>query len=105
MAAAPDSRRRPAVLIADDHIVWRCGLRDVLEPTLEVVAEAGEGGEAVEKAQAWQPDPVVMDILMPGMDGIATARRIKEAFPRPRSDENERRRRVCREPSSWMDGQ
>ena len=69
------------VLIADDHIVWRRGLRDVLEPEFEVVAEASEGNEAVEKALASRPDVVVMDISMPGMDGIAAARQIKESLP------------------------
>ncbi|HLG71506.1 MAG TPA: response regulator transcription factor [Chloroflexota bacterium] len=69
------------VLIADDHIVWRRGLKDVLEPQFQVVCEASEGNEAVEKALACKPDVVVMDIRMPGMDGIAAARRIKEAIP------------------------
>jgi len=53
----------------------------VLEPTFEVLAEAGEGGEAVDKALACKPNVVVMDVFMPGMDGITAARRIKEALP------------------------
>lgn len=69
------------VLIADDHEVWRRGLRDVLEPTFQVVSEASEGNEAVTKALASRPDVVVMDISMPGMDGIAAARKIKESLP------------------------
>jgi DNA-binding NarL/FixJ family response regulator len=69
------------VLIADDHAVWRRGLRDVLEPTFEIVAEAGEGSEAVNQAIATRPDVVVMDISLPGMDGIAAAREIKESLP------------------------
>ena len=69
------------VLIADDHIVWRRGLRDILEPDFEVVSEAGEGREAVDKAVSSRPDVVIMDISMPGMDGIAAARQIKECLP------------------------
>ncbi len=61
------------VLIADDHAVWRRGLRDVLEPTFEIVAEAGEGSEAVSQAIATRPDVVVMDISLPGM--------VKESLP------------------------
>jgi len=69
------------VLIADDHTVWRRGLRDVLEPTFEVVSEASEGNDAVEKAIAYRPDVVIMDVSMPGMDGIAAARQIRECLP------------------------
>ena len=69
------------VLIADDHPIWRRGLREILEPTFTVVSEASEGGEAVDKALACRPDVVVMDISMPGMDGIAATRQIKEAQP------------------------
>ena len=69
------------VLIADDHTVWRRGLRGILEPTFEVVSEAGEGHEAVEKALASRPDVVVTDVSMPGMDGIAAARQIRESLP------------------------
>jgi DNA-binding NarL/FixJ family response regulator len=69
------------VLIADDHAVYRMGLRDLLEPEFKVISEATEGAEAVEKAQKQQPDVVVMDINMPGMDGIAAAKQIKQCCP------------------------
>src|SRR5690242_3111158 len=69
------------VLIADDHAVYRMGLRDLLEPEFKVVSEATEGAEAVKKAQQAKPDVVVMDINMPGMDGIAAAKQIKECCP------------------------
>ncbi|MGI9149099.1 MAG: response regulator [Chloroflexota bacterium] len=72
---------RPRVLIADDHIVWRRGLRSVLEGSCDIICEAAEGNEAVKEALASQPDVVVMDIRMPGMDGLAAARQIKESLP------------------------
>lgn len=69
------------VLIADDHAVYRMGLRDLLEPEFKVVSEATEGAEAVEKAEKQQPDVVVMDINMPGMDGIEAAKQIRNKCP------------------------
>lgn len=73
---------RNTVLIADDHPVFRRGLRDLLESSYQVVCEAREGGEAVEKALAQRPDVVIMDIGLPGMDGIEAARQIKEQLPK-----------------------
>ena len=72
---------KPTVLIADDHAVYRMGLRDLLQPEFNVISEATEGSEAVEKAQKQKPDVVVMDINMPGLDGIAAAKQIKECCP------------------------
>jgi two-component system, NarL family, response regulator DegU len=69
------------VLIADDHAVYRMGLRDLLEPAFKVISEATEGSEAVDKAVKQNPDVVVMDINMPGMDGIAAAKQIRESCP------------------------
>jgi len=84
MTAPTSSMPHPTtarVVVADDHIVWRQGLRSILEPTFEVVGEAGEGHEAVDQALAARPDVVIMDISMPGMDGIAACRRIREQLP------------------------
>jgi DNA-binding NarL/FixJ family response regulator len=69
------------VLIADDHAVYRMGLRDLLEPEFKVISEATEGAEAVEKAEKQKPDVVVMDINMPGLDGIAAAKQIRQCCP------------------------
>ena len=71
------------VLIADDHALMRMGLKALLEtqPDIETVGEASDGTEAVRKARKSPPDVVIMDILMPGTDGIEATRRITEALP------------------------
>ncbi len=67
------------ILLADDHAVVRRGLRMVLdaEPDLEVVAEAGDGLEAVETAVAQDVDLAVLDVSMPGLTGIQAARELR----------------------------
>ena len=71
------------VLITDDHKVVRRGLRGFLEldPALEVVGEAGNGEEAVAMARRLEPDVVLMDLLMPVMDGIEATRDIRRELP------------------------
>ncbi len=66
------------ILLVDDHKVVRAGLRALLESTgrVDVVGEASSGAEAVEKARTLEPDIVIMDLAMPGMDGIQATRRI-----------------------------
>lgn len=71
------------ILIADDHALLRHGLVMVfaLHKDLTVVGEAKNGLEAVELAKSTAPDVVIMDLSMPGMDGVEATRRIHEAVP------------------------
>jgi response regulator NasT len=68
------SERRPRVLIAEDEALIRLDLAEMLdEAGYEVVAQAGDGEEAVERAREHRPDLVIMDVKMPRLDGIAAA--------------------------------
>ncbi len=71
------------ILLVDDHSVVRKGLRSFLkyDPELEVVGEAADGAEALSLAQELKPDVVLMDLLMPVMDGIAATAAILRALP------------------------
>jgi DNA-binding NarL/FixJ family response regulator len=71
------------VLIADDHSVVRQGLRMFLslDPELEVVGEAEDGAEALARARELKPDVVLMDLLMPVMDGIAATSAVRQELP------------------------
>ena len=71
------------VLIADDHVFYREGVHAFLSnsPEMIVVGEAGNGGEAIAKANELQPDVILMDLKMPGINGIEATRRIHETSP------------------------
>jgi NarL family two-component system response regulator LiaR len=75
-----------SVLIVDDHRVVRQGLRDFLElhTTIDVVGEASSGEEGVRLARELLPDVVLMDLVMPGMDGVETTRRLTAVSPSSR---------------------
>jgi len=72
------------VLIADDHVFYREGVRAFLSNSLEidVVGEAGNGNEAITKTTELQPDVILMDLKMPGTNGIESTRQIHEMFPK-----------------------
>lgn len=71
------------VLLAEDHTIVRKGLRSLLdsEVGIEVIGEAADGREAVEKAGQLLPDVILMDIAMPGLNGLEATRQIKKRFP------------------------
>lgn len=74
------------LIIVDDHELARRGLRSVLisNPDLEVLWEAADGEEAVEKSRDLHPDIVLLDISLPGISGIEAARQIREVSPASR---------------------
>lgn len=72
------------VLIVDDHTIARQGLRAVMRvlPGIELVGEASNGYEAIEAVQNLQPDVVLMDLVMPEMDGVTAIAKIKDRHPK-----------------------
>lgn len=72
------------ILVVDDHAIMRDGIRALLsiDDKIEIVGEAPEGKEALEKAQKLVPDLILMDLAMPGTDGLEATRRITERNPR-----------------------
>lgn len=76
-------KRKTTILIADDHSIMRMGLKSMLnvQPDMSVVGEAANGRQAVELAETLKPDVVIMDLMMPELDGADATRRIVAANP------------------------
>ena len=80
----PDRATPLRILLADDHVTVRHGLKLLIEsqPDMKVIAEASDGKAAMQQATALKPDVVVMDISMPGMNGLVATRSLKQEQPR-----------------------
>ncbi|WP_406143909.1 response regulator [Streptomyces sp. NBC_01012] len=83
MSHTPTGSGKTRILLADDHALVRRGVRLILdgEPDLQVVAEAGDGAEAIEMARAERPDLAVLDIAMPRLTGLQAARELSRVMP------------------------
>jgi DNA-binding NarL/FixJ family response regulator len=83
MRMALPSNRHLRVLLADDHVTVRHGLRLLVDsqPDMEVVAEVSDGRQAIERALDSRPDIIVMDISMPGMNGLPATRTLRQLRP------------------------
>src|SRR3954463_10300082 len=80
----PDRATPLRILLADDHVTVRHGLKLLIEsqPDMKVIAEASDGKAAMQQATALKPDVIVMDISMPGMNGLVATRALKQEQPR-----------------------
>lgn len=85
-AAQPQLQDTIRVLVADDHAIVRKGICALLatEPGIEVVGEARDGNDAIAAAQRLQPDVILMDLVMPGVDGLEATRRLACCQPQAR---------------------
>lgn len=75
--------KKTQILIADDHAVMRMGLTALFDtvPEFKIIGEASTGLEAVDKAHTLKPDIIIMDLMMPIMDGVAATRKIQQNTP------------------------
>ncbi|MDO4901155.1 response regulator transcription factor [Actinomyces sp.] len=85
-AASPQRAQPITVVLADDQALMRMGFRMVLDPAedIEIVGEASDGATAVAQARALKPDVILMDVRMPGMNGIEATARITQQCPQTR---------------------
>ena len=83
---SPTAAGKASVLLVDDHALLRTGVANIInqEPDLRVVAEAGNGVEAIEAYERHHPDVTLLDLRMPVMEGVEVVRRIRERDPRAR---------------------
>jgi two-component system, NarL family, response regulator len=86
MATTPDTARKIRVVLADDHPVVRNGLAAIVDQQtdMEVIAEAGDGDEAIALYRRLQPDVMVLDLRMPKRDGVAVVQQVMELNPKAR---------------------
>lgn len=79
----PDMSSFLRIVLADDHVTVRQGLKLLIDsqPDMKVVGEANDGNEALKHAQALKPDVIVMDISMPGTNGLVATRKLKRLHP------------------------
>lgn len=85
--AVKDARmRKTTIVLADDHRVLREGLRVLLqaEPDFSVVGEAGDGFKAIQLVESLKPDVLLLDLMMPGMNGQEVARKVRKSSPSTR---------------------
>lgn len=75
------TRKKPRLLMADDHAIMLAGLRKLVEPTCEVVETVEDGRALVEAAERLRPDLILVDISMPLLNGMDAARQIKKSVP------------------------
>src|SRR5207237_5474325 len=86
---------KASVLVVDDHALLRTGVANIInqEPDLQVVAEAGNGVEALDAYERHHPDVTLLDLRMPVMEGVEVVRRIRERDPRARDRAHDLRHR------------
>jgi DNA-binding NarL/FixJ family response regulator len=80
----PEPAVRLRILLADDHVIVRHGLKLLIDgqPDMTVISEASDGETAVQRAVQLKPDVIVMDVSMPGMNGLVATRKLKQLQPR-----------------------
>jgi len=79
-------RMKIKLFVCDDHALFRAGVRAIFrsDPTVEIVGEAGNGNEAIERIKQVHPDIVLMDVSMPGMNGLEATQRIVQSSDEPK---------------------